>query len=165
MGGLFIESNPDDFNDFGALHALISDAFAFMEGRIDPPSSILTMRPEDLRAKARDEDLFLIRHQGRPVACVFGAARGPVYGISKLAVAPAMRRIGLARALLDHAAMIAKSGGHQVLVLQTRVELVENHATFLRLGFQQTAETAHPGYRRPTSLTFQRAVEASGPFP
>jgi phosphinothricin acetyltransferase len=45
-----------------------------------------------------------------------------------------------------------------VLELQTRVELIENHNTFSALGFEKVAETAHPGYSRPTSITMQRAV-------
>jgi hypothetical protein len=42
--------------------------------------------------------------------------------------------------------------------LQTRVELVENHAAFSRMGFAKTGESAHPGYDRPTSITMRRAV-------
>ena len=158
MTKAWIESNPADFDDFGALHALISAAFAFMEGRIDPPSSIMAMGPDALRSKAMAEDFFLIRDAGQPIACLFGEPRGAVYYVGKLAVAPAHRLAGLARALLDHAGDHARKRGHAALELQTRVELVENHATFARLGFQQTDATAHPGYARPTSLTFQRAV-------
>ena len=158
MTAQIVESNPADFEDFNALHALISDAFAFMEGRIDPPSSIMAMGPDDLRAKTMAEDFFLVRDAGQPNACLFGQPQGAVYYVGKLAVAPAHRRAGLARALLDHAGDHARKRGHAALELQTRVELVENHATFARLGFQQTDATAHPGYARPTSLTFQRAV-------
>jgi hypothetical protein len=42
------------------------------------------------------------------------------------------------------------------------VELLENHATFRALGFVQTAATAHTGYTRPTSLTFERPVTGAG---
>jgi GNAT superfamily N-acetyltransferase len=158
MTAPIVESNPADFEDFIALHALISDAFAFMEGRIDPPSSIMAMGPDDLRAKAMAEDFFLVRDARQPIACLFGKPQGAVYYVGKLAVAPAYRRAGLARALLDHASHHARRLGHTALELQTRVTLVENHATFARLGFCQTGATAHPGYDHPTSLTFQRAV-------
>lgn len=158
MSVLLIESNPADFHDFGALHVLISEAFAFMDGRIDPPSSIKAMGPDVLRNKAMSEDLFVIRDAGAPVACLFGQSKGDSYCVGKLAVAAPYRRRGLARRLLDHAATHACAQGAAVLELQTRVELVENHATFARLGFHQTAATAHPGYSRPTSLTFQRLL-------
>ncbi|MFN7434077.1 MAG: N-acetyltransferase, partial [Betaproteobacteria bacterium] len=46
--------------------------------------------------------------------------------------------------------------GRTALELQTRIELTENHATFAALGFAKVAETAHPGYARPTSITLRR---------
>ena len=42
--------------------------------------------------------------------------------------------------------------------METRIELTENHATFARLGFVKTAETAHPGYDGPTSITMSRSI-------
>jgi hypothetical protein len=42
--------------------------------------------------------------------------------------------------------------------LQTRIELVENHAIFAALGFVETARTAHKGYDRPTTLTFRKST-------
>jgi phosphinothricin acetyltransferase len=44
------------------------------------------------------------------------------------------------------------------LELETRIELTENHATFARMGFIKTAETAHPGYERPTSIKMRATV-------
>ena len=48
--------------------------------------------------------------------------------------------------------------GLPVLELQTRVELVENQAAFLAMGFVEVGRTAHKGYDRPTSITYRRAV-------
>lgn len=158
MNAALIESNPQDFHDFGALHALISEAFADMAGRIDPPSSIAAMGPDALRDKAAAEDLLLIRQDGQPIACLFGVVRGDAYYIGKLAVAQTHRHKGLARALIAQAAVTAHAKGCAALELQTRVELIENHATFTRLGFIQTGATSHPGYTRPTSLTFRRPL-------
>jgi hypothetical protein len=42
--------------------------------------------------------------------------------------------------------------------LETRVELTQNHAIFRRLGFVETTRKAHPGFDRPTSVTFQKRV-------
>ena len=53
-------------------------------------------------------------------------------------------------------------GGAEVYRLMlphtTRIELTENHATFAALGFAKVAETAHPGYKRATSITLRRRV-------
>ena len=153
-----VETNPPDFADFAGLHRLLSTSFAFMEGRIDPPSSLAALSPDDLRVKARAEDLFVIRDGDTLSACLFGAVQPGCYYIGKLAVAAPQRGRGLARALIDAAAARAHALHLPALELQTRVELTENHAAFARLGFVQTAATAHPGYDRPTSLTFRRAL-------
>lgn len=65
---------------------------------------------------------------------------------------------GIARALFRAAEDLARSHGRAFLELQTRIELLENHATFSALGFEKVAETAHPGHDRPTSITMRRRV-------
>ena len=52
----------------------------------------------------------------------------------------------------------ARELGLAAVELQTRVELVENHATFAALGFVETARTAHKGYDRPTTITFRKVI-------
>lgn len=44
------------------------------------------------------------------------------------------------------------------VTLQTRIEMTENHRFFTSLGFAITAQTAHEGYNRPTSITMQSKV-------
>jgi hypothetical protein len=39
---------PVDFADWERVRALILDAFACMEGRIDPPSSALRLTPQSM---------------------------------------------------------------------------------------------------------------------
>jgi GNAT superfamily N-acetyltransferase len=153
-----VETNPPDFNDFAGLHRLLLTEFAYMEGRIDPPSSLAALSQDDLRAKAGAEDLFILRDSGHLTGCLFGAARPDCYYIGKLAVAASQRGHGLARALIDAAASRARTLSLPMLELQSRVELMENHAAFAQMGFVQAAATAHPGYARPTSFTFRRAV-------
>lgn len=103
--------------DKGPLHMLLTQAFAYMEGRFDPPSSLAVMGGDDL-------------------------ARGP----------------GLARALVGLSLDRAGALGLPDVSLQTRMELVKNHATFVALGLQMTGTTAHPGFDRPRSVSFCRAV-------
>ena len=52
----------------------------------------------------------------------------------------------------------ARDLGLPVLELETRVELVENHLIFRRLGFVETGRKAHEGFDRPTSITFQKLI-------
>jgi GNAT superfamily N-acetyltransferase len=135
--------------------ALLREAFAFMEGRIDPPSSLRDLTPEALDRQARDGEIWVI---GAPVACVFLTRKSGVLYVGKLAVAAHHRGQGLARRLVDQAETRAREMGLPALELQTRVELVENHAAFQAMGFEEVGRTAHPGFDRPTSITYRRAV-------
>lgn len=139
------------------VHQLLQAAFAYMEPRIDPPSSLLRMTPDSLAEEAARNELWAIRDPG-PVACMILTPQPGHLYLGKLAVAATHRGRGLARAMLDHAGARALALGLPAVVLQTRVELVENHAAFARLGFAETGRTAHAGYDRPTSVTFTRIL-------
>ena len=119
--------------DWDAVLQLIRESFAFMDARIDPPSSMDRLSVADLAAQA----LWVIEEAGQSVACVFLTEKPGRLYLGKLAVAASQRGRGLAGRL---------------------VELVENHAAFATMGFQKVGETAHDGYARPTSFTFQRRV-------
>lgn len=42
--------------------------------------------------------------------------------------------------------------------LQTRIELVGNHRTFVALAFEKVGETCHPGCTRTTRVTFRKIL-------
>ena len=155
---LRIAVRPPNFSDWPALLALLQAAFADMDGRIDPPSSLARLDVDALRAKAADEHLFVATVGNTLVGCAFASIRDDCVYVGKLAVAAAARRRGVARALIDAATRLARDHGRTALELQTRIELTENHATFAALGFAKVAETAHPGYTRATSITLRRRV-------
>ncbi len=142
--------------DAAAILRLLQAEFGFMAGRIDPPSSLGALTPEAIEAQARTGEVWAIGDP--PVACVFLTAKPGALYLGKLAVAASHRRRGLARALVDLAGTRARALGLPLLELQTRVELTENHAAFRALGFAEAGRTAHPGFDRPTSITFRRAV-------
>ncbi|MBT9384742.1 GNAT family N-acetyltransferase [Pseudooceanicola sp. CBS1P-1] len=134
---------------------LLRRAFAGMEGRIDPPSSLARMQSEDLARAAETAELWILPG---PLACMILTPRPDHLYLGKLAVDASARGRGLARWMIAHAATRAAALDLPALRLQTRIELTENHATFTRLGFTEIARTAHPGYDRPTSLTFERRI-------
>ncbi len=138
--------------------ALIRESFAFMDGRIDPPSSMHRLTEEAIAAQAEAGEVWLIGTP--PVACMFLTPRADALYLGKLAVAATHRRRGFARLLVEHAVARARALGLPALELETRIELAENHAAFAAMGFVRTGETAHPGYDRPTSVTMRRAVRA-----
>lgn len=143
-------------DDPAPVLALIRAAFADMEGRIDPPSSMHRLTGADIQRQAAEGEVWLIGAQ--PLACVFLTPKTDALYIGKLATAAAARRQGLARRLVALAETRARMLGLPALELQVRMELVENHAAFAAMGFSKTGETCHPGYHRPTSLTFRKLL-------
>lgn len=149
-----------DFDRFEELRALIHEAFAYMDGVVDPPASGLRLTVEELRAKVRSETGLIVYDGGRIVGCAFLAERQDHLYLGKLAVARDYQRHGIGRALLRHAESLAIKAGKPAIQLQTRIELTGNHAAFGRMGFVRTGETAHPGFDRPTSVTMRKALAA-----
>ena len=149
---------PADFSDWHAVLLLLQSTFAYMDGRIDPPSSLHRMGVDELRAKARQESLIIATDGDKLIGCAFAEVRKHCVYVGKVAVAAPYRGRGIARMLLAAVESIARRSGLSVLELQTRVELVENHRTFAALGFAKFAETAHPGYTRPTSITMRKHI-------
>lgn len=134
--------------------ALIRSAFAYMDGVVDPPSSMHRLTLEDLRTGPGE--VWAI---GDPVvACAIFTAQTDTLYVGKIAVAPEARDRGMARRLIDAAEARARALGLASLTLQTRVELTANRAAFEALGFRKIAETAHEGFNRPTSFTFEKAL-------
>lgn len=150
------EAGADE--DWPALLAMIRRAFAFMEGRIDPPSSLHRLDEAGLAAKAAEEICLLARIGGDAVGCVFCKPERDHLYIGKLAVDPQMQRHGIGRWLMQAAEDRARRLGLEAVQLQTRIELVENHAAFGRLGFARIGETAHEGFDRPTSITMRKTL-------
>ena len=149
---------PPDFTDWDHVRQLILDAFAYMDPRIDPPSSALRLTPQSMKADADGGALLLAYRGGDLVGCVFARPRSDALYIGKLAVRPGLQGFGIGKRLVDAARHEARRLGLATLELQTRIELTENHAAFARMGFVKTAETAHAGFARPTSITMRAKV-------
>lgn len=162
--GVRVAKASPAFSDWEGLHALLRAAYASMEGRIDPPSSLLRMDARDLQTKASEEILILALDGERLVGCAFARLRDDCVYVGKVAVDASLRRRGVARRLLAEADAIARAHARPFVEIETRVELTENQATFASLGFAKVGESAHAGFDRPTSVTMRKAV-AHAPRP
>jgi GNAT superfamily N-acetyltransferase len=158
---LRFELAPKDFADWSGLHALLTDCFAYMHDRIDPPSSLTRMSPDDLRRKADEEVLVLLRSRRAVVGCGFLKEKTDAIYLGKVAVRPAFRRGGGLKMIVGIAEGVARERNKCALELETRVELVENHYAFRALGFARTALNCHPGFDRPTYVTMTKPVSMS----
>jgi GNAT superfamily N-acetyltransferase len=146
--------------DWPHLCELIVRAFAGMDGRIDPPSSAHHLTVADIAAQAVAGEVWVI---GAPaVACVFLTPLPHALYLGKLAVDPAVQRMGYGRRLIGVAELRAHALGLPALEVWTRIELTENHTAFRALGFVQTGTHTHDGFDRPTTLIFSKRLVAIG---
>ena len=157
-GTITVRRAPPGFADWERVRALILDAFSYMGSRINPPSSALRLTTQSMKADADKGALLLAERAGDLVGCVFAQVKGDALYIGKLAVRPGLQGAGIGRKLVEAAREEARRRGLPMLELQTRIELTENHATFGRMGFVKTGETAHEGFDRPTSITMRAPV-------
>ncbi len=148
----------ESFTGWEDLLTLIMSSFAYMDGVIDPPSSAHRLTPASLVQKARDETAFVAEEDGKLAGCVFLKPEHGCLYVGKLAISPAFQNRGLGRRLLSVAEDIARQHGLPALRLETRIELTGNHATFEKWGFVRTAENAHAGYARTTSIEMQKPL-------
>lgn len=137
---------------------LIRASFAYMEGRIDPPSSAIHLTEEILAEKATAEIAYAVEENGRLSGCIFLRPEADCLYIGKLAVLPSAQGKGIGRSLLDIAEETARDLRLPALRLETRIELVDNHSTFAAWGFARTAEKSHPGFTRVTFIEMRKAV-------
>jgi GNAT superfamily N-acetyltransferase len=155
---IMIDRIANDFDRWDELLELILRAFAYMDGVIDPPSSALRLTAGSLREKARQETGFLATDGTALRGCLFITERAGDFYLGKLAVDPDSQGLGIGRRLLEATEYHARRSGKPAIELQTRIELLANHATFQRLGFNEVARTAHDGYDRPTSVTMRKVL-------
>jgi N-acetylglutamate synthase-like GNAT family acetyltransferase len=155
---------PPEFTDWEILREVLARNFAYMEGRISPPSSLIGMSAADLETRSREETLLLAMAGEQIAGCAYLRFDHASVYIGKLAIDGPFRSFGLARRIMEVADVMAREAGKSRLVLQTRVELVENHEAFARLGFSIAAYTAHEGFERPTSVTMVRSVRSGWPL-
>lgn len=149
---------PPAFGNWSGLLALIRRAFAYMDGRIDPPSSALALTPAALQRKAEVETVLLAWVDGRLAGCAFLADRGDHFYLGKLAVEPELQGRGVGKALMHAVEAHARAAGKPRIELQTRIELTGNQQAFTSQGYRETARTAHQGFCRPTSITYRKVL-------
>lgn len=147
------------FEDFHGLHEMLMSEFAYMEHRINPPSSMNRLTVSALRQKAKIEHLIVALNDAQLVGCVFIRPAAPAWYLGKLAVSGSMRSRGVGSQLLASAERLCADHGGSCIELEVRVELTENHEFFEKYGFTQCGENAHKGFDHPTSFLFRKQVE------
>jgi len=147
--------NPQGFKDWDGLHQLLTDCFSYMQGLIDPPSSLNAMTEKSLQDKAEQETFLIVYENNQLIGCGFFEVRQSTVYVGKVAVKTTHRGQGIARQIFEYAKELARENGISTLELETRIELTQNHRTFEKLGFEIISKDAHPGFDRPTFVVMQ----------
>ncbi len=144
--------------DWDDLHGLLHRTYAYMDTRIDPPSSLHSLTPADLAEKSAQEVLFVAKRDQRLVGCMFCRRQPKWLYVGKVAVEEEFQGQGIGHQMFDRAFEMARQEGFDGLELESRIELVENHQSFANLGFNKVGEKSHAGYEHPTSIRMRAKI-------
>lgn len=153
-----VRVDAKEYKDFAGVLTLLQKAFEYMQGRIDPPSSLQRLNAEKLKLKAINEVMFIAVDNELTVGCVFARVKEDHVYLGKLAVRPDCRGRGLSRMLVNRVETLTRQLGLSEVEIETRIELTENQALFEYFGYRKTAENSHPGYDRATSVCYRKNV-------
>ena len=144
--------------DAAAVAALIRTSFAAQSVITDPPPSALRITAADV--------VTHLRTGAGAVAEVSGALAGSALWVEqdgglylgRLAVAPAWRGLGIAKALVAATETAAQAAGLPRVHLSTRLVLLDNRHLFAACGFIETTRATHPGYAEPTFVNMEKRL-------
>jgi ribosomal protein S18 acetylase RimI-like enzyme len=149
---------PLDPTDAPAIAALLHRAFAVQEVPTDPPSGALQETGASIAAVIAAGGGAAIFDAATPIACVLWQVKDGGLHLGRLAVDPAHRGRGHARALIAVAEAHARARNLPRVWLSTRLVLAANRALFAACGFAEGAARAHPGYVAPTSIEMSKSL-------
>ncbi|MEQ8814713.1 MAG: GNAT family N-acetyltransferase [Thalassobaculum sp.] len=139
--------------------AAIHGAFAEYEGKLAPPSAAMKETVDSLARRLAAGALFVAEDaDGTVIGAVCAERKGEAIYLDRLAVPPAARGRGVAAALVAAVEAFAAETGAASVTLGVRLALADNIGMFERLGYVETARTAHPGFDRPTSASMAKPV-------
>jgi ribosomal protein S18 acetylase RimI-like enzyme len=150
---------PMTTDDASRVAALIRTAFAVQSVLTDP-------LPSALQVSANEVAEHLAKGGGGAVADVNGQLAGSAMWaekagelyLSRLAVAPAWRGRGIAKALVAAAEQEARAKSLPRIYLSTRLVLLDNRRLFAACGFVETTRGAHSGYAEPTFVNMEKRL-------
>ena len=143
--------------DAAAALDVVHAAFAEPDAPSDPPPGALRETLASIGALVRGGGGACAEASGLQAVVFWHDVDDGLY-LSRLAVRPAARRLGLARAMIDAAEAHARARQLGRLVLGTRLVWTGNRRLFAKLGFRETGLETHLGFDVPTSVGMEKAL-------
>ncbi len=151
---------PIEMTDAGSVADIIRCAFGSIAGVVVPSPSALHVTAAAITAHLAEGGGGVLV-PGR--ACLLWAGQAGALYVSRIAVLPEHRRLGLASAMLGLAEAEAKRRRLPSLRLSTRLALTGNRRLFARWGFVEGQRHAHPGYDQPTYVEMEKPLDEQAP--
>lgn len=147
--------------DLPVLLTVIQTAYAEYNGKLDPPSGARNESIAQLAQKLHEGYALKAVLAGEVVGCVFYENRGDRVYFGRLAVLPAYRRQGVARALIEGVEQYARDQQFPQVTMGVRLALPGHIAYYERLGYEIAEYRSHPGYTQYTAVNMIKTVISS----
>jgi predicted N-acetyltransferase YhbS len=144
--------------DAAAVAALIRTAFAAQSILTDPPPSALRVTEADVAAHLSSGGGAVADADGVIVGSALWTEQDGGLYLSRLAVDPAWRGRGIAKALVATGEAEAREKKQPRIHLSTRIPLLDSRRLFAACRFVETTREAHPGYAEPTSVHMEKRL-------
>ncbi len=158
VAGAGFAIRPLRLEDAEAAANLIREAFAAQSLATDPPPSALRETAASVAAHLAEGGGAALEAGDALIGLVLWAERESGLYLGRLAVAPAWRGRGAARALIAAGEREARRRALPRMHLRVRLALAENRRLFSACGFAAIREGAHPGYAAPTFVAMEKAL-------
>jgi predicted N-acetyltransferase YhbS len=144
--------------DAAAVAALIRAAFAAQSVVTDPLPSALRVTEADVVVYLQTGGGVVAEEAGVIVGSALWTEQDGGLYLARLAVTPAWRGRGIAKALVVAGEAAARTRNLPRIHLSTRIPLLDNRRLFAACGFIETTREAHPGYAEPTSVNMEKRL-------
>ena len=144
--------------DAGTIADLVRLAFATQSRPTNPPSGALKETAATIGTHLADGGGAVAEIDAALIGVVLWAEDDGALYLSRLAVHPAHRRRGVARALIAEAEGEARRQGLARMTLGVRLVLEDNRRLFTSCGFVETTLHRHEGFNEPTWVAMERCL-------